>query len=41
MTDEILLLILAVFAVLWITGFFHAVIIDGWRPWKHGWKWWK
>lgn len=40
MCEFVVLLFLALFFLFYTFGGFHA-IIDGWRPWKHGIKWWK
>lgn len=36
----IALLILAAFGLFYMTGGCH-VWYDGWRPWKHGCRWWE
>jgi hypothetical protein len=41
MCEIIVLMVIAVVFLLYTFGMFHAIILDGWRPWKHGIKWWK
>ena len=37
--EMIALLLLAAFGLFYMTGGCH-VWHDGWRPWKHGYRWW-
>ena len=39
--EIIILLFLSIFFLCYTFGMFHAWILDDWRPWKNGWKWWK